>query len=126
MNNYASVNMNTVLQFQEEVILMDNTIQPDIKLYLQTLLKEANVASSDADVNNRMVEDLYRRLDDYTSMMLMNKLSQEKQQEFLDKSEKGASEEELETFLRSEVPNVEDVFKTIFLDFRNMYLGKGE
>jgi len=93
-----------------------------IRSFLKQLLFDAGQTDLPQEVENQMIEDLYTRLEDRLMLSAMEHLSEE-QQEVLDRmTEEGKSADEVETFLKSAIPNYDEVFRATLEDFRNTYI----
>lgn len=117
-------------EFLEEVILMDNTnqygideIPQEIRGFLDELLRDANMTSLDQKTHDDMLIELYTRLDDYMIGTIMEKLPQDKMEEFTKMAEGGKTRDELQKYLQDNIPNATEIFANAMVDFRNLYLG---
>lgn len=105
---------------------MDNTndaqINPDVRSFLENLLKDAGMTLDD-QMREEMIKELYARLDNYITTAIIDNLPAENLEEFIKMNEEKKSKEELEQFLKNKMPNAQEVFAKAFADFRALYLG---
>jgi len=115
----------------KEVILMDNTqkykiedIPSELKDFLEELLRDANVTQLDQKTHDDMIVELYTRLDDYILGTIMEKLPEDKMEEFTKMAEDNKNREELQSYLQTQIPEANEIFAKAMIDFRDLYLGK--
>ena len=92
---------------------------PEIKKYLQELLRDAGQTGLGEEIENQMIEDLYSRLEDRLIITAMSHLS-DAQQDELEKM--GKDKVKTEAYLRKHIPNYDQVFSQVLVDFRNLYI----
>ena len=95
---------------------------PEIKKFLQGLLVEANLGGLEPQLEEELLRDLNVRLEDRLVLTAASKLTAEKQDEFKNMTDKGVPQDEVEKFLRENVPNIEQVFAESMNEFREIYL----
>jgi hypothetical protein len=101
---------------------MDNSqIPQEIKNFLESILNDANM-SAEGTLREEMIKELYARLDEYLTNVIVDKMPAEHLEAFIKINEEGKSKEEIDTFLRSNLPNAQEVFTNAFADFRDLYL----
>jgi hypothetical protein len=117
-------------RFLAEVILMDNTtnynindIPQEIRDFLDELLKDGNMTSLDQAMHDEMIVELYTRLDDYMIGTITEQLPKDQLEEFTKMAEDGKNRDELQEYLKSNIPDATNVFAKAMIDFRNLYLG---
>lgn len=103
--------------------MADLQIDPQVKIFIDNLLKDAGMTSVDEAMREEMVKELYVRLDNYLASVIAENLPQEHFDEFIKLNEEKKSREEVEKFLKDKVPDVDQVFAKAFAYFRTMYLG---
>ena len=111
----------------KEVILMDNTqkkieIPSEVREFLEGILKDANMTSADESMHEEMINELFARLDNYMTTVIVDSMPQENLEEFIKMNEENKSREEIESFMREKVPNAQEILTKAFMDFRDMYL----
>lgn len=126
-----ALNVQHNLDITKEVILMDNTnttaqlpeIPAEIRSYLEGILADANMQALDDDLKEEMIKELYVRLDNYITSVLVDNLPEEHMDEFVKLNDSLKDKAEIEAFLKEKIPNVEKVFTDAFIAFRDLYLG---
>lgn len=102
---------------------MDKQITPEIRVYLEGLLRDAGMTALDEQLKKDMVNELFVRLDQYLTSVIVDNLKGEDLEAFLKMSEEKKSMTEIQEYLKTKIPNVQEVFVRAFDDFRKMYLG---
>ncbi len=103
--------------------MADALIPDEVKTYIEGLLTDAGMTALDDTMKDEMVKELFVRVDNYLASVLVQQLPQENLEVFIKMNEENKSREEIESFLKEKIPNVQDVFTKAFADFRTMYLG---
>lgn len=98
-------------------------IPPQILAFLESMLLDANMTTLDQETHNQMLQELFLRLDNFMLSTIVENLPPDKLEEFTKLSDGGKPREELEDYLRGNIPNSEEVFVQSMLDFRDLYLG---
>lgn len=98
-------------------------IPQDIRAFLESLLQDANILNLDDAAKEEMIKQLFVRLDNFMLTTIVESLPSDKLDEFTKMSESGKSKEELEAYLKANIPNAEEVFSRAMLSFRDLYLG---
>lgn len=70
-----------------------------------------------------MIKELYARLDNYLTSVIVDNMPPEHLDEFIKLNEEKKSREEVEGFLKGKMTNSAEVFARAFADFRELYLG---
>jgi len=96
----------------------------NVELYLKEILRDADLLSSSKALNEEIMQELFVRLDNYLSVVILNHLPSNKIEEYIRMIEEGQPKHEIERFLTTNIPNTTDVFKNAFIDFRNLFLSK--
>lgn len=94
-----------------------------IEDFLKSLLEEAGMDTVSPEVYAQMMTDLKARLEDRLFGTVIMNLDDAKLTEFREMSEKGASGEELQKFIDTNVPDAQNLFSQAMLNFRKDYLG---
>lgn len=97
-------------------------IPPEIREFLENLLTDANILNLDETQREGMIQELFVQLDNFIAATVVKSLPPEKLEEFMKMSEEKRPQEELQTFLQSNVPDAQKVFTDAFTQFRNLYL----
>ena len=75
------------------------------------------------DEQKSMVEDLYIRLEDKLMLSVLEALPDDKRADFQGRIEADdMTAEQVEQYIRENLPNYQQVFAKAFADFREMYL----
>lgn len=98
-------------------------IPPEVIKFLDNLLAEANIVPIDEQMREQLLLELYSRLDNFITTTIMENMPPEKLDEFIKMNEEKRSREELDKFMRENIPDSEMVFAKAFVDFRDIYLG---
>ncbi len=114
-------------QFLTEVILMDNTekkleIPAEVREFLEGILLDAKMTYADEAMHEELINELFARLDNYMTSVLVDCLPAEKLDEFIKMNGENKSREEVEEYIKNNVPNAQDVLTKAFMNFRDMYL----
>ena len=96
----------------------------DIHTFLKKLLEDAGQTDLTPELEEQMIKDLNTRLEDRLILTAMENLSEADQDTLGKMAEDKASSKDLEEFVRTHVPNWEEVFAASLVDFRDTYLGK--
>ena len=92
--------------------------------FLNLLLDEGGMGTVSPEVRIQMLSDLRLRLNEKIFAAILSRLDDEKVTEFRELVEKKSSGEEVEKFIDNNVPDAQDFFAQVFMNFRNDYLGK--
>lgn len=98
----------------------------NIEKFLRQLLIDAGQTGMTEEVMKEMIVDLNRRLEDRLILTAIDSLPPDKQEELEQMAESGAGAGDMESFVKSNIPNWEEVFSKALLEFRESYLGKGQ
>lgn len=107
------------------MIFLDQQTQipPEVKNFLEGLLKDSGMQFTDEGMKEEMIKELYARLDNYLTSVIVDNMPPEHLDEFIKLNEAKKSREEIEGFLKEKMPNSADTFAKAFADFRELYLG---
>lgn len=97
-------------------------IPDEIKLYLENILEETGVMYADSVMKEKMLNALFVRLDRFITTTIINSLPAEKLEQFRKINEASKSSEEIEAFLKINIPRPEETFQEAFSEFRRIYL----
>lgn len=109
--------------------LIDNTqkqqltIPDEVRTFLEGILKDGNITSSDEEMHEEMIKELFARFDNFMTSTIVENLKEEDMEEFIKMGEEKKSREEIEKFITEKIPNAQDVFSQAMINFRDMYLG---
>lgn len=98
-------------------------IPSEIRTFLEGLLTDAGMTALDAEMKEEMVKELFVRLDNYTTSVIVDNLPPEHLDAFIKLAEEKKPREEIESFLKVNMPNAAEVFAKALMDFRDLYLG---
>lgn len=98
----------------------------EIKDFLKQLLKDAGQTDLPEAVEEQMIEDLNTRLEDRLILTAMENLNEKKQME-LEKitsntKDVAARAQSIESFLKDNIPEYQQVFMRALMDFRDLYI----
>ncbi len=107
------------------MIFLDQQTQipPEVQNFLEGLLTDSGMQFTDEAMKAEMTKELYARLDNYLTSVIIDNMPPEHLDEFIKINEAKKSREEIEGFLKEKMPNSADIFAKAFGDFREMYLG---
>lgn len=100
-------------------------ISDDIRGFLEGLLADAGMANGDEALKEEMLNELYSRLDNYITSVIVNNLPPESLDEFIKMNEAKRPQAEIEVYLKEKMPNSQEIMGRAFVEFRDLYLGKG-
>ena len=98
------------------------TIPPEVRSFLEGILKDANMTTLDESMREEMINELFARLDAYMASVIVDNLPAENLEEFTKMNEDKKSQAEIEEYLKPKVPNAQEILTKAFMDFRDMYL----
>ncbi len=99
-------------------------INPDVRTFLEGLLEDAGMHPLDDDMKEEMLKELYARLDTYINSVIADNLPADKLDQFIKLNEGKRPRNEIEEYLKTNIPNHGQVFAMAFAEFRDLYLGK--
>lgn len=114
MNTHASVKTDW-----ENVL-----IPPDIKIFLEGLLEEADLLILNDEMYDTILKSMYLQLDQHLLGRVLEALPEDRLEGFiaLDATEKTSDPATVQDYLEKHLPDAKDVFAKAFADFRTMYL----
>jgi len=96
---------------------------PEVKLYLQSLMREKKIDTLPPKLQAEMLLDLYVRYMDYLLVNTAMSLEGKKRDEFNELLDTGAPQEDVNKFIKKEVDYAKVARKTN-QEFREIFLGK--
>jgi hypothetical protein len=93
----------------------------ELEQFVDQLLLEKGVQSADPGVQAQLKEDLLSRIEDRVQAAILENLPESELETFEGKLDT-ESEEGIQTYLRSVIPNFDEVIAQELLDFKNIYL----
>ena len=98
-------------------------MDPNIKKFLQDLIAEAGMNQLPQEEQDKMVEDLYVRLEDRLMLAVLDALPEDKRADFQGRIEADdMTAEQVEQYIRDNLADYQQVFAMAFADFRQVYL----
>lgn len=111
-------------QTQDQKLKKEIVISDDVRAYIGSILTDAGLAQDDPDLHEEMVREVFVRLDNYLSTVILNHLPKDKIEPYIKMVEWGKPKTEIEQYLKDNIENVDETFKNAFIDFRSLFLGK--
>lgn len=113
---------------------MDNTVNPqtavntaeipaEVRTFLENMLTDAGMTFADESMKEDMIQELFTRLDSYITASIVDNLQPQDMDAFIKLNEEKRPKEEIETFLKDKIPDVQGMFAKTFADFRDLYVG---
>lgn len=97
-------------------------IPQEIRMYLESLIAEANVMTIDEKAKEELVQYLFDKLDKFLAAKIVENMSAEDTETFIKLNEEKKSKEELDAFIKAHMKDPQEVFTRAFIDFRDFYL----
>lgn len=97
-------------------------IPPEIRQFLEQLLKESEMLTLDDQMKEGMIEELFYQLENYLVTVIVDHLQPDDLEKFIAMNQEKKSKEEIEQFVNEKVPNAQEIFTNAFLEFKKMYL----
>jgi len=94
----------------------------NIEEFVERLIKDKKFNEQDPEIIAQIKSDLLSRVENRINAMIISKLNSEKLSDF-EKVLNTGSEEEIQKFVKENIPNVEEKTAKELLDFKNIYLG---
>lgn len=101
---------------------MDNANTNQVDTFLEELLKNAGLDVTLPQVKEEMMKDLRAKLDTALIVVSLEQLKEDQLNEFNNKVAEGMGDNEKLEYLRSKIPNIEEIYKDVMLDFYNSYV----
>lgn len=108
----------------DENALKQVIIPPDIKIFLERILEEADLLLLDDETYNTILKSMYLQLDQHLLGRILEALPEDKLEGFiaLDAAEKTSNPQAVQDYLEKNLPQAKDIFAKAFEDFKTMYL----
>ncbi len=97
-------------------------ITPQMQLFLENLLLDSGLKFTDEFTKQKMIEDLYFKLDEFLGIVIEENLSDDDLVEYFNLRVVNTKAETLEKFLKTKIPNFDNLISMAMLEFRNVYL----
>lgn len=98
-------------------------IPSEVRTFLEGLVQDSGMLNLEAETREEMIKELYARLDNFITSTIIDNMPPEYVEEFIKMTEQNKSKAEIEGYLKSKVPNAEEILAKAFIEFRNLYLG---
>jgi hypothetical protein len=98
---------------------MDRIIRPEIRSFLEKLLADKRINAT-GELKEQMISDLNDRLEVRLNQAVIEHLSVDELETLASLSDKGV--EEVQSFLRQTIKNIDQVFAEAMNDFASAYL----
>lgn len=104
---------------------MDKQLQipQEVRGFLESLLQDAGMKILDEQMREEMIKELYARLDNHLTSVIVENMPAEHLDAFMRLNEEKKPKAEIEQFLQDKMPNSKEVFAKAFAQFRELYLG---
>jgi len=99
-----------------------NQIPPDIKQFLLSIITEANLQLPEENQKEQVVQELYDQLDQFMLSTIIENLPEDKLTGFNELALQGAKRDQLEEYLKANIPNYQEVFAQALIAFHDTYL----
>lgn len=94
----------------------------NIEEFVDKLIEDKGFNEQDPDIIAQMKSDLLDRVENRINAMIISKLNPEKLPDF-EKVLDSDSKEEIQKFVKENIPDIEEKVAKELLDFKNIYLG---
>jgi hypothetical protein len=98
-------------------------IPQEVMSFLEGILEDSGIQSVDEESRNRMLAEIYARLDNFMAGVIIDNMPDEHVEEFIKMNEEKKSKDEINKFLQDKIPDANKIFTDAFAKFREMYLG---
>lgn len=99
-------------------------IPEEIRSFLEGMLLEANLYTNDAAMNEGIVAELFIRFTTYLNSRVLDFIPEEKLADLEKLITSDTSAEAIDAFIAKHIPNYEDVYTKILVEFKEKMLGK--
>ncbi len=100
-------------------------IPEEIKKFLEGIMVEAKINTDDEEMNKETLEDLFMRMVEFINLKIVDAVPEDKLEGLNELLLKNADQEEIDNYVEEALPDAQNVYNRIMLEFRDMYLGKG-
>lgn len=97
-------------------------VPAEIRIFLESILQDAGIRDLDDKTHEQMLQELFKRLDNYILLSISDNLPADKLEIFTRMAENKASAEQMKTYLQENIPDSTQIFAQAMLDFRDYYL----
>lgn len=95
----------------------------DLKAYVNRLIEDKNLPKDlEAEVVDQIKQDLLSQVESRVNAVIISNLKEDKLEEFGKLLDKDVSDEEMQKFCSSNIPNLAELIATELLVFRDSYL----
>lgn len=94
----------------------------NIEEFVDRLIKDKGFKEEDPEVLAQMKSDLLDRVENRINAMILSHISPDKLEDF-EKVIDGGNEEEIQNFVKKDVPDIDEKVAMELLTFKNIYLG---
>ena len=102
--------------------MTNNDFSPVLQKFVDGLIEEKKLGSLDPEILAEVKNDLLKKAEDKVKVTIFDNISEENYPEFNKLMEAG-DDIKLQTFIKEQIPNLEELTAASLLDFRNTYLG---
>lgn len=95
----------------------------ELESYLNRLMEEKDLNKVDVAVKEQIKEDLAERVENKIYASIISRLPEERLADFEKLLDGGASETEIQEFLKNQIGDLPNFIASALLDFRKIYLG---
>lgn len=95
----------------------------DLKAYVDRLVEEKNLPKDlEVEVVDQIKSDLLTQVESRVNAVIISNLSTDKLEEFSNLLDKDVSDEEMQKFCSSNIPNLSELIASELIVFKNSYL----
>lgn len=98
-------------------------IPQEVRAYLEGILQDAKMLSLDDQMKEEMIKEMYVRLDNYMTSVIVDAMPQDQIETFIKLNEEKKPKTEVEQFIKDHIPNAQELFTKAYVEFRDLYLG---
>jgi len=104
------------------IIIYYNISMKDIEEFVNKLIEDKGFNEQDSDILAQIKSDLMNRVENRINAMIISTLNSEKLSQF-EKVLDSDSKEEIQNFVKNNIPDINQKVASELLIFKNMYLG---
>ncbi|HEV2339169.1 MAG TPA: hypothetical protein VGT05_00185 [Patescibacteria group bacterium] len=97
-------------------------ISKEVRSYLEDILVQSGITTVYDATKEDIILELFIKFDDFLIERVVDYVPVDKLGEFCTFMQQSPSKEQVDTFLKSNVPNIQEVYIVAFSDFRKNYL----
>ena len=98
---------------------MDNTINN----FVENLIKDKGLAGLEPNILDQMKLDLIERVENRVNAVILENMPPTELEKFEQLLDESATDEQIQSFCREKILNLDSVLSTALLEFRTTYLG---